>query len=106
MSALREFVIYFIREVGCVFPVVEALLCMCLFIYNKSDVRRSQDKSSKIILFLLCSLLEAFLISVALSAVAARTRHLPVRAMAISCVVLLWGGIFYAIHRQIRKKHK
>lgn len=33
MSALLEFVIYFIREVGFVFSVVAALLCMCLFIY-------------------------------------------------------------------------
>lgn len=104
MSALREFVIYFIREVGCVFPVVITLLCMCLFIYGKSDVRRSRDKSSKTIIFLLCSMLEAFLISVALNTVAIRTRHLPVRVMAVSCLVLLWGGILYAIHRQIRKK--
>lgn len=105
MSALLEFVIYFIREVRCVFPVVAVLLCMCLFIYGKSDVRKSRDKSSKTIIFLLCSMLEAFLISVALVAVAAGTRHLPVRAMAISCVVVLWVGILSAIHRQIQKKH-
>lgn len=104
MSVLREFVIYFIREVGCVFPVVITLLCMCLFIYGKSDVRRSENKSYKIIIFLLGLMLEIVLISAVLNTVAIRTRHLPVRVMAVSCLVLLWGGIFYAIHRQIRKK--
>ena len=48
MSVLREFVIYFIREVGCVFPVVITLLCMCLFIYGKSDVRSQMSEEVKI----------------------------------------------------------
>lgn len=104
MRVLQEFLICFIREFRFVFPVMATLLCMCLFIYFKSDVRRMQEKSSKIILFLLSLMLEIVLISAALNTVAIRTRHLPVRVMAVSCLVLLWGGIFYAIHRQIRKK--
>lgn len=104
MRVLQEFLICFIREFRFVFPVMATLLCMCLFIYFKSDVRRMQEKSSKIIFFLLSLMLEIFLISAVLNTVAIRTRHLPVRVMAVSCLVLLWGGILYAIHRQIRKK--
>lgn len=49
MRVLQEFLICFIREFRFVFPVMATLLCMCLFIYFKSDVRRMQEKSSKII---------------------------------------------------------
>lgn len=82
MRVLQEFLICFIREFRFVFPVMATLLCMCLFIYFKSDVRRMQEKSSKIILFLLGLMLEIVLISAVLSTVAIRTRHLPVRVMA------------------------
>lgn len=103
MRVLQEFLICFIREFRFVFPVMATLLCMCLFIYFKSDVRRMQEKSSKIILFLLGLMLEIVLISAVLNTVATRTRHLPVRVMAVSCLVLLWGWNFIC-HSQTDSK--
>lgn len=95
------------KEFKFVFPVAATLLCMCLLIYSKSDARWSKDRFARKTFFLLCLMMEVFMVSIALNATATRVQLLPAKVMAIGCTVVLWSSLLFAVRKQMKQSvHK